>query len=150
MMNKMKNPKNNLKNLVYCRAVGTTLPIVALALFICASASGVGLRDPNQDPEGIARGNAFAATADNPSAIYYNPAGITQLEGNNARVGLYFISADTTYTSPTGVKVSSFQRFITSGSRRISAKARDSFCAISGGVFGGATTANQLVATTPG
>ena len=57
---------------------------------------------PHQDPEAIARGDAFAATADNPSAIYYNPAGITQLEGDNIRVGLYAISADTTFTSPGG------------------------------------------------
>ncbi len=62
----------------------------------------VGFRLPHQDPEAIARGDAFAATADNPSAIYYNPAGITQLEGDNVRVGLYFISADTEYTSPGG------------------------------------------------
>src|SRR5213596_3716802 len=65
----------------------------------------VGFRLPNQDPEGIARGNAFVATADNPSAIYYNPAGITQLEGQQFRAGLYVISGDTEYTSPlTGAK----------------------------------------------
>jgi len=62
----------------------------------------VGFRLPHQDPEAIARGDAFAATADNPSAIYYNPAGITQLEGDNIRAGLYAISADTKYTSPSG------------------------------------------------
>jgi hypothetical protein len=42
-----------------------------------APSFGVGFRLPNQDPVAIARGNAFAATADNPSAMYYNPAGIT-------------------------------------------------------------------------
>jgi long-chain fatty acid transport protein len=62
----------------------------------------VGFRLPNQDPEAIARGNAFAATADNPSAIYYNPAGITQLEGQQARAGVYAISTGVDYTSPTG------------------------------------------------
>lgn len=56
----------------------------------------------NQDPEAIARGNAFAATANNPSAIYYNPAGITQLEGQNASAGLYLISASTKYNGPNG------------------------------------------------
>jgi long-chain fatty acid transport protein len=90
------------------------LPVVPFAVaqwIICglilvggASAEAVGVRLPNQDPEGIARGNAFAATADNPSAIYYNPAGITQLEGVQVRAGLYLISADTKYTSPTGAK----------------------------------------------
>jgi long-chain fatty acid transport protein len=67
-------------------------------------AKAVGFRLPNQDPEGIARGNAFVATADNPSAIYYNPAGITQLEGQNVSVGLYLVSAGTEYKSFTGAK----------------------------------------------
>jgi len=73
---------------------------------------GVGFRLPNQDPEGIARGNAFVATADNPSAIYYNPAGITQLQGQQYQVGLYYVSASTRYTSTTGATAktdSSFQ-----------------------------------------
>jgi long-chain fatty acid transport protein len=107
----MKNVTDSWKTLISCRAMGKTLPTLTLALLWCASASGVGLRDPNQDPEGIARGNAFVATADNPSAIYYNPAGITQLEGNNARVGLYLISANTDYRA-NGVQAhtdSSFQ-----------------------------------------
>ncbi len=82
----------------------TTLAIAALVSSQCASVHAVGLRDPNQDPEAIARGDAFVATADNPSAIYYNPAGITQLPDSNLRVGLYTISADTKYTSPTGQK----------------------------------------------
>ena len=63
----------------------------------------VGYRLPNQDPEAIARGNAFAATADNPSAIYYNPAGITQLDGQQISAGIYLVSAGETYTSPSGV-----------------------------------------------
>lgn len=72
----------------------------------------VGFRLPNQDPEAIARGDAFAATADNPSAIYYNPAGITQMEGLNIRAGIYAISPSTKFTSPSGVTAktdSSFQ-----------------------------------------
>ncbi len=48
---------------------------------------GLGLRVPDQDPKAMARGNAFTATADNPSAVYYNPAGITQSTGHNASVG---------------------------------------------------------------
>src|SRR5271165_2725098 len=66
----------------------------------------VGLRLPNQDPEAIARGNAFAATADNPSAIYYNPAGITQMEGQNLSAGLYLLSAGDTFESTTGATAS--------------------------------------------
>jgi len=86
---------------------------VQLAIFvlITADACAIGFRLPNQDPEGIARGNAFAATADNPSAIYYNPAGITQLEGHQLSMGLYFISTGVDYTSATGQKGSTVQDF---------------------------------------
>lgn len=74
-------------------------PLACLAAF---SAGAVGFRLPNQDPVGIARGNAFAATADNPSAIYYNPAGITQLPGEQVDLGIYLLSTDVSYKSPTG------------------------------------------------
>lgn len=63
---------------------------------------GLGFREPNQDPEAIARGNAFAATADNPSALYYNPAGITQLEGLQGRAGMYFWSGDAKFSGSSG------------------------------------------------
>lgn len=82
----------------------STWLVAGLAALAPSLSRGVGFRLPNQDPESIARGNAFVATADNPSAIYYNPAGITQLEGHNFHVGLYLISADTEYTSLTGAK----------------------------------------------
>lgn len=45
---------------------------------------GTGLPLPDQDTAATGRGEAFVATADNPSAIYYNPAGITQLSGQRA------------------------------------------------------------------
>src|SRR6266850_7013129 len=59
-----------------------------------------GMRLVSQDGFASARGEAFVATADNPSAIYYNPAGITQLEGGNLRDGIYGIYLDPTYTPP--------------------------------------------------
>ncbi|MGO8766291.1 MAG: OmpP1/FadL family transporter [Limisphaerales bacterium] len=59
-------------------------------------------RDPNQDPEAIGRGDAFVATADDPAAIYYNPAGITQLPGIEASAGIYLISEDTSFSSASG------------------------------------------------
>ena len=51
----------------------------AVVLGLTASSHALGIRIADQDARATARGNAFAATADNPSAIYYNPAGITQL-----------------------------------------------------------------------
>jgi long-chain fatty acid transport protein len=58
-------------------------------------ANGFMLAD--QDAFAAARGDAFAATADNPSAIYYNPAGITQLTDDNLREGIFGIYAKSTY-----------------------------------------------------
>ncbi|MEA3207717.1 MAG: long-chain fatty acid transport protein [Chthoniobacter sp.] len=56
---------------------------------------GLGIRISDQNPEATARGNAFTATADNPSAVYYNPAGITQLEGTQTLLGAYAITLKT-------------------------------------------------------
>jgi long-chain fatty acid transport protein len=82
---------------------GLVLAFVAiLGIVLPGKLNAVGFRLPNQDPEAIARGNAFAATADDPSAIYYNPAGITQLEGQNLRAGIYAVSAGIKYSSPNG------------------------------------------------
>ncbi len=64
---------------------------------------GLGTRIPNQDAEAIGRANAFVATADDPAALYYNPAGITQLEGNNLQVGsLFYLDVNADYESPSG------------------------------------------------
>jgi len=64
----------------------------------------LGIRIADQDPLATARGNAFAATADNPSAIYYTPAGLTQLEGHHLRLGSYNIAFESQFTSPAGVR----------------------------------------------
>ncbi len=84
------------------RAGFLRLAVALLAVLVCLRAGAVAVRLPNQDPEAIARGNAFVATADNPAAIYYNPAGITQLEGQNISGGLYFISASTKFDGANG------------------------------------------------
>jgi long-chain fatty acid transport protein len=72
--------------------------IISGVLGLKASANG--FRLPDQDAFATARGEAFVATADNPSAIYYNPAGITQLEGDDLRLGLYGIYLDSSFSPP--------------------------------------------------
>jgi len=57
---------------------------------------------PDQDAFAVARGLAVVATADNPAAIFYNPAGLTQLTGNNLEAGFYGIYLDPQYTPPGG------------------------------------------------
>ena len=51
----------------------------AIAACVPSTSFALGIRIADQDAAATARGNAFTATADNPSAIYYNPAGISQL-----------------------------------------------------------------------
>lgn len=79
--------------------------LTAFSALIPSLAHGLGSRIPNQDPAAIARGNAFVATADNASALYYNPAGITQLEGHNLQIGsLVYLNIYVDYQSPAGAK----------------------------------------------
>src|ERR1039458_2798704 len=77
---------------------GVLAVLVSGASALSVSADGFRLAD--QDAFATARGEAFAATADNASAIYYNPAGISQLEGFNFRGGVYGIYLDPTFTPP--------------------------------------------------
>jgi len=65
-----------------------------------AGATGFDL--PDQDAFAIGRGMAFVATADNPSAIYYNPAGLAFLPGHQVRGGVYGVYLRSSYQSPTG------------------------------------------------
>ena len=92
-----RNTMPCLKTTEISKTAALSAALAASLLAAAPASRAVGFRLPNQDPEGIARGNAFAATADNPSAIYYNPAGITQLQGQQARVGLYAISTGVDY-----------------------------------------------------
>jgi long-chain fatty acid transport protein len=47
-------------------------------------------------------GNAFSAQADDPSALHYNAAGMTQLQGLQFMAGALFVGGTTNFTSPTG------------------------------------------------
>ena len=46
--------------------------------------------------------NAFSAQADDPSALHYNPAGMTQLHGVEFMTGVLLSGGTTSFTSPTG------------------------------------------------
>jgi long-chain fatty acid transport protein len=97
-----KHSQLRLKYLVERRTYLRAILLLGIMILPIAT-FGIGLRIPNQDPEAIARGNAFVATADNPAAIYYNPAGITQLPGQNIQVGvLNYLGINTHYEPPSG------------------------------------------------
>ena len=60
-------------------------------------------RIQGQGAAASAMSNAFAAQADNPSALHYNPAGMTQLHGFQLMAGALISGGSTDFTSPTGV-----------------------------------------------
>jgi long-chain fatty acid transport protein len=80
---------------------GLLAPAATFWTLLPATATATGFDLPDQDAFVIGRGMAFVATADNPSAIYYNPAGLTQLKGDTLRAGLYGLYLDPGYKSPT-------------------------------------------------
>jgi len=80
--------------------------LLAIALSGTASASGFQLMG-EQSASGIGNAGAgSAATAENASTIFYNPAGMTQLAGRNASLGLAIVNTSFTLDnqgSSTGV-----------------------------------------------
>ena len=89
-----------------CRCFSFKLlsPVFALlaGLIPVSSAYAGGFRVYDQSVTGTAQGNAFTAQADDPSAIYYNPAGMTQLHGLQQSIGITFVGGHFDYRSPTG------------------------------------------------
>jgi long-chain fatty acid transport protein len=79
--------------------------VTAGLVLVCMSptiVSAGAFRIFDQSASGTAQGGAFAAQADDSSAIFFNPAGLTQLRGVQTSFGLMFIGGGTSYTSPTG------------------------------------------------
>lgn len=79
---------------------------VLLALAGASSLFANGTRLPSQDDFTVARGYADVATADNASAVYYNPAGLTQLGSLEFDDGIYVLTPQVSYVSTTGVSAS--------------------------------------------
>src|SRR5215831_19294748 len=82
--------------------------LLVLALIVnlgsASVAYGEAFRVLGQGNSGTAQGDAFAAQADDPSAIFYNPAGMTQLNRVQFSAGVLFIGGHYHYESPTGQK----------------------------------------------
>jgi long-chain fatty acid transport protein len=70
----------------------THLMICATALAMVAAIGhpdvlALGFRNPDQDARATGQGEAFVAQADDASAVYYNPAGLTQIRGTEITSG---------------------------------------------------------------
>ena len=88
------------------KRVACWIAFLPLAALLPATVYGLGSAIPNQNAEAIARGNAFIASADNASAIYYNPAAITQLEGTHLLFGAHNLVVNPQYESTDGSRSS--------------------------------------------
>jgi long-chain fatty acid transport protein len=79
-------------------AVGSVLSALLTPALLHAAA----FRVLDQSASAVAQGNAFVAQADDPSAVFYNPAGMTQLPGIQLSTGGLLVGGRTTFTSPAG------------------------------------------------
>ena len=77
-----------------------------IPVVLAASGTRVGFKDAFA----TARGNAFVATADNPSAVYYNPAGLTQLKGQDFSATAYLVEFQADYSSSLTGRTSSLKK----------------------------------------
>lgn len=77
---------------------GIAAVFVIAGLALCtttARGSGFGINEHSARAMGMA--GAFTAVADTPAALFFNPAGIAQLNGLSAELGLTFIAPTATY-----------------------------------------------------
>jgi len=80
-------------------------------MFLTGKVFGAGFSVYEQGAAAMGQGDAFAARADNPSAIFYNPAGIVQLEGTQASFGGTAIIVESEFRSnATGITTDMFQQ----------------------------------------
>lgn len=70
--------------------IASTLAAVVACLALNTSTFALGLRNPDQNARATGQGEAFVAQADDASAIYYNPAGLTQVKGTQTTSGMQF------------------------------------------------------------
>ncbi len=74
-----------------------------VSILVCgqAVAGGSGaFRIEVPDAAATGMGSAFAGEANTPAAVFYNPAGMTQMKGNNMSVGASLIQPKGNYRSP--------------------------------------------------
>ena len=81
------------KLLIGLLLIGITLPTALHA---------ASFRLMDQSASAAGQGSAFIAQADDPSAVYYNPAGMTQLRRVQTSFGALLIGGSTSYRSPAG------------------------------------------------
>ena len=70
------------------------LVAMGASLGVISPAFGGGIEVPMQSASAAGQADAFTAQADDASAIFYNPAGLTQLHGTNISAGAYLLQPE--------------------------------------------------------
>jgi long-chain fatty acid transport protein len=78
------------------------LALAAVLACVAVSANAAGFRQANQSASANGMGTAFTAVANDASAVWYNPAALTELEGTNLSIGGVFIDPRTEHTAADG------------------------------------------------
>jgi long-chain fatty acid transport protein len=81
---------------------GVFLLALSLSFSLAADAGAAGFAILQQGTAAMAQGNAFVAQADDPSAVFYNPAGLTQLRRPQIYAHTVLSSTNRSYVSPAG------------------------------------------------
>jgi long-chain fatty acid transport protein len=68
--------------------------VFGVSLLTSVSAFALGFKNPDQDAAATGQGEAFVAQADTPGAVYYNPAGLTQIHGTEVSGGGFITFRD--------------------------------------------------------
>jgi long-chain fatty acid transport protein len=76
----------------------TAMKRIILTISVCAlciltmldQASAIGFRAPNQGNRAANLGGAFVGVGDDPSTVWYNPAGMTNLDGTQYQQGVFY------------------------------------------------------------
>ncbi len=76
--------------------------IIVLSALVVGVMFAGGYQLNEQDARAVGMGGAFVATASDPSAIYFNPAGLAFQSGINVLGGINFIIPSTTYSPASG------------------------------------------------
>jgi long-chain fatty acid transport protein len=93
------NPGRKEKEMKKCCFAGWIAVLSVLLLPVVAFAGGFAANEQGAKASGMA--NAFAAQADDPTAVYFNPAGIVQLDGTQVMVGASPVIPGATFESNT-------------------------------------------------
>src|SRR5437899_5357888 len=75
--------------------------MLALLVGLTTAAFAGGVSFTEQGAAAVGKANAFAGEANDPSAIFYNPAGITQLPGTQLMIGTSIVKLDSVFRSST-------------------------------------------------